>query len=77
MENEDIINQYGCQTIVRPTYTPWITPIEYANSFIKQYIQTYRHTERLNQRQLVKLIKGSILSITSDMCIGWFKHCGY
>lgn len=69
-----LIEAKGCLLLFLPAYSPDLSPIEEAFSKVKNFLRSIGARTR---EELYKAIEDSMLTITSNDIIGWFRHCGY
>ena len=69
-----LIEERECQLWYLPSYSPDLSPIEEANSLLKQLL---RRAEARTRETLEKTIAEAIELITPADARGYFAHCGY
>jgi len=71
---QTMIRASGAELLYLPPYSPDFNPIELMWSKIKAHL---RKSKARTWDALVQAIADALKTITTEDCIGWFKHCGY
>ena len=64
----------GCFLLFLPAYSPDLSPIEEAKSYVKNFLRSIGARTR---EELYKAIEDALQTITINDRRGWFHHCGY
>jgi transposase len=70
----ELIEEWGCELLYLPPYSPDLNPIEEAFSKMKRLI---RKVEARSREALLEAIGAAISAITNRDACGFFEHCGY
>jgi len=71
---ERVADECGAEVIWLSPYSPDFSPIEMLWSKIKANMRSAKARSR---EELEKALVAAINLVTSDDCMGWFRHCGY
>jgi len=71
---EEVAHECGAEVIWLSAYSPDFSPIELMWSKIKSALRAAKARTR---EELEQALVAALNLITSDNCLGWFRHCGY
>ena len=71
---QQLIEQAGAELRYLPPYSPDFNPIENMWSKVKQRL---RSAAARTYQALLDAISTALASVSSDDCVGFFRHCGY
>jgi transposase len=70
----EMIEAAGAKLVYLPPYSPDFNPIENMWSKVKQHL---RSAAARTFDALQETVTSALTTITTDDCVGYFKHCGY
>jgi transposase len=70
----EMIEAAGARLLYLPPYSPDLNPIEHMWSKVKQHL---RSAAARTYEALQEAVTSALASVTSDDCVGFFRHCGY
>lgn len=70
----ELIEAWGCELILLPTYSPDLSPIEELFSKVKALV---KKANARAQETLGQAIADALKAVTLADIIGWFKDCGF
>jgi transposase len=71
---KELIEEYGCEALYLPPYSPDLNPIEEAFSKVKGLL---RKAEARSREALVEAMGKALDAVTVGDARGFFEHCGY
>jgi transposase len=71
---KELIEEYGCEVLYLPPYSPDLNPIEEAFSKVKGLL---RKVEARTREALVEAMGRALDAVTAGDARGFFEHCGY
>ena len=71
---EKIVKKAGCSVLYLPPYSPDLSPIELAWSWIKRFVRRLGPRDEASREEAVKK---AIAALPDDFATNWFAKCGY
>lgn len=71
---EQVAQECGAKVLWLSPYSPDFSPIELMWSKLKSFL---RKARARTEEELFAALSEGLQMITTDDCLGWFKHCGY
>jgi transposase len=69
-----LVEDYGCELLYLPTYSPDLNPIEYLCAKLKAFIKALR-PDSLDK--LIHAFCQAVKTVTPEHVLNSFQHCGY
>jgi transposase len=71
---EKIVKKAGCSVLYLPPYSPDLSPIELAWSWIKRFVRRLGPRDEPSREEAVNK---AITALPDEFATGWFAKCGY
>ena len=73
-EVRDLVQDFGCELLYLPTYSPDLNPIEHLFAKVKTFI---KKAKPINIQEMIECFCDAVSSVTNEHILNSVRHCGY